>query len=135
MENTLRQRIASILSFNKITINSLSKKIGASQVTLNKQINGTTAISAKILLILLDYFKDISAEWLLRGEGDMIKKESPPEVEELLRYIKQLEALNLSGEALLQDKYEVIERLEKEIRNLKANISLLEDKLSVKAAG
>lgn len=128
-------RIKEIIRLKAKSVLDFSKTIGVNQVTLNNQIIGNRKLSLETIISITNTYPDISAEWLLRGEGDMIKKESSPEVEELLKYIKQLEALNMSGEALLQDKYEVIERLEKEIRNLKANISLLEDKLNMKEAG
>lgn len=127
----IKEKIKQYLNFKGISDYRVEKELSLSKGYINKAKNPTS----DVLMKLCGIYTDISAEWLLRGEGDMIKRESPAEVEELLKYIKQLEALNMSGEALLQDKYEVIERLEKEIVNLKANISLLEDKLNMKEAG
>lgn len=128
----IKERFMQYLDNKGISPTKAEQMLGWGKGALIKAKSISADKTGEFLLL----FNELSAEWLLRGEGDMIKKESSPEVEELLKYIKQLEALNMSGEALLQDKYEVIERLEKEIVNLKANISLLEDKLNnVKEAG
>lgn len=125
MENTLRQRITSILELNKVTVNYLSKKTGVSQVTLNKQINGVTTISAKTLLILLDYFKDISAEWLLRGEGDMTRSKEAQDFKNSEEYQKYKEMEELFIEFNVQTNI-LLEEKDKRIRELELRIARVE---------
>ncbi len=73
MKEVVLQRIASVLSDKKMSITALSKLIGVPQPTLNRQISGESAMTLDILYSILNYFTDVSAEWLLRGEGEMIK--------------------------------------------------------------
>lgn len=54
-------------------LNQISLNANYPQSTLNKQINKETSMSLSTLLVLLDLFSELSAEWLLRGEGSMLK--------------------------------------------------------------
>ena len=76
METTVAQRIKSILNDNQISIAAFAKMIGMLQVTCNRQIRGDQAVSLAMIEGFLHVFPDISAEWLLRGEGDMYKSNS-----------------------------------------------------------
>lgn len=46
------------------------------QTTLGRQLKGEQALSAKLIEGFLHVFPDISAEWLLRGEGNIYKSNS-----------------------------------------------------------
>jgi hypothetical protein len=76
METTVAQRIKSILNGNQISIAAFAKMIGMLQVTCNRQIRGDQAVSLAMIEGFLHVFPDISAEWLLRGEGEMCKSNS-----------------------------------------------------------
>ena len=65
-----------------MSVTSLGKKIGVPQATLNSQIRGDRALSLLTISALLDYFPDVSAEWLLRGKGEMLLTGSAPVVSE-----------------------------------------------------
>lgn len=76
MEEPIRQRVNEILLSHSISINKFSDGDSALQNRLSRQINRGASITAETLFILLDKFKDVSAEWLLRGEGVMTKNDS-----------------------------------------------------------
>lgn len=76
MQNGVIQRIREILDKYDLSVSSLAKKIGVVQATLNRQLTGENSISLDTVYAILYYYKEISAEWLLRGEGSMIKGES-----------------------------------------------------------
>lgn len=76
MENLITQRVREFLSYNSISINSLAKQINVAQATLNPQLRGDRTLAANIVVKILEAFPDISAEWLLRGEGEMYKSNS-----------------------------------------------------------
>lgn len=76
MEELIRQRVNEILLSHSISINKFSDGDSALQNRLSRQINRGASITAETLFILLDKFKDVSAEWLLRGEGIMTKNDS-----------------------------------------------------------
>lgn len=95
MEDDVRQRIRKVLESQGITLNAISKSMGYPQSNLNKQVNFATSISLKTMLVILDYAKNVSSEWLLRGEGEMLKSESSN-----LEIVEELKAENnmLKGE-------------------------------------
>lgn len=93
MESIISQRIRLIAENYGLSISSLSKKIGIAQQTLNRQVVGENTMSFKTIETILCCFPDISAEWLLRGEGNMLKSftpsHAPSSTKELTIYIDE----------------------------------------------
>lgn len=80
MEETIIQRINLILKENSITVTAIARKLNLSQTTLSLQLKGERALSAHIVELILSAFPEVSAEWLLRGEGDMYKTQSAVQI-------------------------------------------------------
>lgn len=98
METSVNERIKIIMEKNNISITSLSKRIGVAQTTLNRQISGEGNVTLATVCLLLDSFKDISAEWLLRGTGEMqLSNNSQPQQEN-------------NSPAIINGKFEVDEK-------------------------
>lgn len=74
-ENSLRVRIQSVLDAHKYTVYKLSTN-ESERSKLTNQIKGTTTISAMTVEKILNTFPDVSAEWLLRGVGEMLRSNS-----------------------------------------------------------
>lgn len=75
MENSIIQRIAEIITSKGFSENSFAKQIGSNQRTINQQLRGDRKLSLDTVCNVISSFGDISAEWLLRGEGSMNKSE------------------------------------------------------------
>lgn len=75
MEVAIYQRIMLILDNKKVSVNALSKLVEMSQTTLNTQLKGERALSANVVSKVLSVFPDVSAEWLMRGKGEMLISE------------------------------------------------------------
>lgn len=71
MNSTVLQRVNEFILNSGISITSLSKTFGIVQTTLNRQIKGETQLSASTIEALLTNYPNISAEWIMRGEGAM----------------------------------------------------------------
>lgn len=82
MENAVIQRLKKVIEQKRLSVTALGKTIGIHPSTLNRQFNGESAMTLGTVDAFLQYFNDISAEWLLRGEGEMIKTESHSKVSE-----------------------------------------------------
>lgn len=81
MEKPVKQRIKKVLSSKRVSITALCKAICVPQPTLNRQINTDAPMTLTNILLILDYFSDVSVTWLLTGEGAMLKNESSnPEI-------------------------------------------------------
>ena len=71
-EREVKKRLQMALDAHNENPNSLSRKRGTNQKTLNNQINGETSVSLSTILLIIDTLPDVSAEWLLRGTGSML---------------------------------------------------------------
>nr|DAU87665.1 MAG TPA: repressor protein C2 [Caudoviricetes sp.] len=80
-ESSVKQRIREILTVKESNPTKLSKDFSVNQKTLNNQINSDVQLSSSTILLILKAFPDLSAEWLLRGEGNMLKKNSSSNIE------------------------------------------------------
>ena len=76
METIIRLKIKELVDENGQTAHSLSDN-PAQNRRLNRQINEGSAITMPTLLDILDKFPSVSAEWLLRGEGEKYKTDVP----------------------------------------------------------
>ena len=75
-DNELRCRIQSLLDNLNLNPTQFSETINVTQQTFNRQINGTGAISIDVVYAILCKYTQVSAEWLLRGEGDMYRTDA-----------------------------------------------------------
>lgn len=80
MEDTVRERIMSIIKDGNFSINSLSDGDKTLQRRLNRQINEGASITFETISSILEKFPYVSAEWLIRGSGSMKKEEDAPEI-------------------------------------------------------
>lgn len=76
METTINQRIKMIVEKSGKAVNSYAAMIGVSQPTLKACVDGNNAPRFDTLQKILIANPMISAEWLMRGEGSMIKGEN-----------------------------------------------------------
>ena len=76
MKNDVLQRVMDIIAYYSMTKSSFAAKINMEQTTVNNQLIGKRGISIDLILGTLYSFPDISAEWLLRGRGEMLNNEN-----------------------------------------------------------
>ena len=120
MENDVRKRIQEILSKEKTTVNFLATSSGKNQAKLRNQIMVSTAISLDTILLVLEKFPHISAEWLLRGKGAMLI--SQPQHETHTRDIRDdSETIAALKETIAAQKI-TIDALTDQVRILKGDI-------------
>ena len=65
-------RIKKVIEKSGKSDSSFAKLIGLQQMTLWRQLNGERKLSLETVTAVLSVFPEISAEWLLRGEGSML---------------------------------------------------------------
>lgn len=74
MENTINERISEIISnMGYKSKRAFAEKIGVAQTSLNDILNGAEPKFSTLNKILIAE-PLISAEWLMRGDGEMIKE-------------------------------------------------------------
>ncbi len=74
MEQGINERIKVAIQ-NSIykNVNAFARHAGISQVTLCNYVNAKRTPSVAIVISILEKFPELSAEWLMRGEGPMFK--------------------------------------------------------------
>lgn len=71
LETAVRDRIKRLQKEKRITENGLAGGDTPTQKRLNRQLSHGACISLDTILRLLTACPDVSADWLLRGSGDM----------------------------------------------------------------
>lgn len=85
MENIIIQRFRKVIEDNNLSVTACGKLIGIHPSTLNRQFSGENTMSLNTIDAFLRHFSNVSAEWLLRGEGDMLKGNNIRKTESALK--------------------------------------------------
>lgn len=80
METDIKNRVKVALRALDISPYSIARMQNLNERTIYDQINGNSKIGVATIEALLAYRPDISAEWLLRGTGDMLITNKPMEI-------------------------------------------------------
>ena len=127
MEEAIRKRINLVIDESKMSQTAFADAINVVQVTLNRQLKGQRGVSLDTISSILQYQTDLSAEWLLRGEGEMRKTTELPAVD-----VSSEESIAHSAEIarLVKEKNELIDEIEslkEEILRAKAQNEVLKE--------
>lgn len=76
MEKSINQRIREFIDSLGINDNQFAKSIGITQSVIASMFSRNTEPSSKVVVSILNAYANLSAEWLMRGEGSMIKNEN-----------------------------------------------------------
>ncbi len=79
--NEVKERIRLALSAYKENPNKIARRYNVNQKTLNNQINSDTPITLSTLLLIMNTCPEVSAEWLLRGIGEMTLTSQEPQTD------------------------------------------------------
>ena len=80
METDIKNRVKVALRALDISPYSIARMQNLNERTIYDQINGNSKIGVATIEALLAYRPDISAEWFLRGTGDMLITNKPTEI-------------------------------------------------------
>jgi hypothetical protein len=79
---SILERIKIIAEAEGITVTAMETKIGASKGVLSRALTRHTDIQSKWLQAIAEIYHRYSAEWILRGTGNMLKEKTTAGVEE-----------------------------------------------------
>ena len=77
-------------------------KVGKVKNTFANYLNGSRPIPTDVIVDILNTFLDLSADWLLRGKGDMFNKVNP-DVERMKKEIYDLKMSLLVKEGVIKE--------------------------------
>ncbi len=116
----IASRLKKVLSFSNLSVRGFAIKCGISQKTFDNQIKGLRGISLDTIMSVLGAFPEVSAEWMMRGAGDMLIMEEDNSAE-LLRTNKLVDAIATLQEAI-NAKSETINVLSERIKQLESQL-------------
>jgi len=109
----MQQRIMQIIKRENLSIRNFERKISTSSGVISKSLRSNTDFSVGILIRIAEIFPQYSSEWLLRGNGPMLKEDSSSaELDEVSKNYKQIAE---AQERLITSLEKQIERLEAEL--------------------
>lgn len=73
MIDSVLQRVVNVCNSKCKSVREFANIIGLNVNTVNQQIRGDRSLSLETVYSILSSFEEISSEWLLRGEGNMLK--------------------------------------------------------------
>lgn len=77
MKDAVLQRVKELFDIKGFkSEKSLAEALGIKQRTFNQQLTGQRALSLDTVLAILSTFDDLSAEWLLRGKGEVLDEDN-----------------------------------------------------------
>ena len=68
----LVQRLLEVIEYSGLSQSAFAKKVGSTQANLWRQLNGQKVNVATVVAVA-QQFPEIDCNWLLRGEGSMVK--------------------------------------------------------------
>ena len=130
MANTEYQRIADLLDYLGLNALGLSKELGLKTPQIFYDIkSGKCGISKGLAQKIQEHFLNINPAWLVTGEGEMLKSNNEPRVNsaneaasgsELI--VKMMNEKQIAPYGLLEDKDKQIEKLNRQIGRLEAEL-------------
>lgn len=73
MESTLRERVIQVLDLKGVRLSQFAKEIDMNPSTISRQLNGDRGISIELVQGIIHVYDDISPDWLLMGQGQMLR--------------------------------------------------------------
>ena len=108
----MNERLKQFIDYLNISTRKFEIKISASNGQIAKFLTKNTTIQSNILSKIFDTYPELSAEWLMRGKGEMLRENTPeregerpnqsPEMLEIIK--KQQETINNLIEMLQSER-------------------------------
>ena len=127
--NTINGRIREIILSAGITDSAFAKRIGVTQAVIASMFQRGTEPSAKVLTSILLTYEDISAEWLLRGKGQMLLSEVTPDpnIEQMKRLVDTITTL----QGIITEQTKTNQLLTEELKKAKGELTMLKNERNV----
>lgn len=87
-------RIKQFADSQGISNRALERTMGVSEGTMSKAFRKNTEIRTDNIESIVESYPQLSAEWLLRGEGEMLKQEAVSESEMIMRLVNKIAQLS-----------------------------------------
>lgn len=124
-------RIKEVIAYYKLTDRAFAIKCGIKQNTLSRQLNGVSEISVPTINAILDNYDDISAEWLLRGKGEMLISANQSKDENTERISRLVDTIaTLQG--TINEQLKTIQALQERERKLSGELAMMKNERNIR---
>nr|DAK76579.1 MAG TPA: SOS-response transcriptional repressor [Caudoviricetes sp.] len=131
MESTINGRIREFINYLDITDSAFAKKIGVTQSVIASMFLRGTEPSAKVISSVLAVFDDISAEWLLRGKGEMLISANQSKDENTERISRLVDTIaTLQG--TINEQSKTIQVYEDKVRKLNGELAMMKNERNIR---
>lgn len=118
----MKDRLKQIIKCYKLSDRAFSIRCGIAQNTLSRQLNGTREVSLTTINSVLEKCPEISAEWLMRGKGEMLlASEQPTDAEDRLN--KLIDTITF--------QQDTIKNLQARIKELEAELIIAKNQIKI----
>ena len=105
-------------------------KCGLKDNTFINQLNGVREVSLNTINAILLSFEDISAEWLLRGKGQMLLSEVNNDAQNIERVTRLADTIaNLQG--TINEQMKTIQLLTEDNKKVRGELAMLKNERNV----
>lgn len=121
------ERIKSLLAVKNISSSQFANEIGVQRSGISHILSGRNKPSLDFIMKILEHYPEISESWLLKGEGEMLKKDSQAKLfNEVNKPLEKTdkEDVNQNSSKNITDKTELEESVE--MQEKKAGLSDIE---------
>lgn len=111
-------RIKELIEHSGLSARAFALKCGIKDNTFSNQLNGVRDVSLNTITSILLTFENISAEWLMRGNGEMLlTSEQPTASNENDRLIKLIDTIAFQQDTInnLQRRINELETINKRL--------------------
>ena len=115
----IRDRISEFIITQSLSVRAFANVCGIHQATLDKQLKGLRDVSLDTVMKIASAYPNISAEWLLRGEGPTSRTDITSQSDERLA---KLMATIGEMQSIIEEKMQSITALQAENEKLKKQI-------------
>lgn len=127
MEKKVIERINDWLKFKHLTTNQLSKILGISPSSVYGYLQGSSKAPMSFVVLLIESFPDISAEWLLRGDGEMLKPAKKSHYLEMAERVNGTHMASEPGDGLLTEPISIYRVIMDNLNAMNERIQKLEN--------
>ena len=119
-------RIKEIIAYYSLSNRSFAIKCGLKDNTFINQLNGVREVSLNTINAILLSFEDISAEWLLRGKGQMLLSEVNNDAQNIERVTRLADTIaNLQG--TINEQMKTIQLLTEDNKKVRGELAMLKN--------
>ena len=70
------ERLKAFINYQNLSIRAFEQESGVKQGTISRAIKNKTSLTSTNLSIIANHWKELEMNWLMTGEGEMIKSSS-----------------------------------------------------------